>query len=116
MKRLRAAGHKLLIDDFGMGHTSLLYLNSHTFDIVKLDGSLVRDLLVNETNQTIVRSIVELTNKLGMSVIAEFVETEEQKVVLEKLGCLCYQGHLYSKPVVLESFIAFLNEHNRIPE
>lgn len=114
MKRLRAAGHKLLIDDFGMGHTSLLYLNSHTFDIVKLDGSLVRDLLVNETNQTIVRSIVELTDKLGMSVIAEFVETEEQKVVLEKLGCLCYQGHLYSKPVVLESFIAFLNEHNQI--
>ena len=114
MKRLRAAGHKLLIDDFGMGHTSLLYLNSHTFDIVKLDGSLVRDLLINETNQTIVRSIVELTDKLGMRVIAEFVETEEQKVVLEKLGCLCYQGHLYSKPVVLESFIAFLNEHNQI--
>lgn len=112
MKRLRAAGHKLLIDDFGMGHTSLLYLNSHTFDIVKLDGSLVRDLLINETNQTIVRSIVELTDKLGMSVIAEFVETEEQKMVLERLGCLCYQGHLYSKAVVLESFIAFLNEHN----
>ena len=114
MKRLRAAGHKLLIDDFGMGHTSLLYLNSHTFDIVKLDGSLVRDLLINETNQTIVRSIVELTDKLGMSVIAEFVETEEQKMVLEQLGCRCYQGHLYSKPVVLESFIAFLNEHNQI--
>ena len=116
MKRLRAAGHKLLIDDFGMGHTSLLYLNAHTFDIVKLDGSLVRDLLVNETNQTIVRSIVELTDKLGMSVIAEFVETEEQKRVLERLGCLYYQGHLYSKPVVLESFIVFLNEHNQIPE
>ena len=92
----------------------MLYLNSHTFDIVKLDGSLVRDLLINETNQTIVRSIVELTDKLGMSVIAEFVETEEQKMVLEQLGCRCYQGHLYSKPVVLESFIAFLNEHNQI--
>ena len=113
MKRLRAEGHKLLIDDFGMGHTSLLYLNAHTFDIVKLDGSLVRDLLINETNQTIIRSIVELTNKLDMSVIAEFVETEEQKNVLERLGCFCYQGHLYSKPVVLESFIAFLNEHNQ---
>lgn len=105
---LKKAGHKLLIDDFGMGHTSLLYLQSEYFDIVKLDGSLTRPLLTSKTNQKIVASIVELGNELGIDVIAEYVETKEQQKMLEKLGCNCYQGYLYSKPIVLEEFILYM--------
>ena len=79
MQRLKHCGHVLLIDDFGMGHTSLIYLQSNYFGVVKLDGSLVKKILDNKTNQKIVASIVELGNELGVKVIAEYVETEEQR-------------------------------------
>lgn len=103
--QLKAAGHKLLIDDFGMGHTSLIYLQSDYFGVVKLDGSLVRNIVEKETNQKIVASIVELSRKLGVDVIAEYVETEQQHQKLEELGCYYYQGYLYGKPMPLDSFI-----------
>ena len=105
IQQLKEAGHKLLIDDFGMGHTSLMYLQFNFFDVVKLDGSLIRCILEQETNQKIVASVVELSNKLGVNVIAEFVETEEQRKKLDELGCYCYQGYLYGKPMPLEEFI-----------
>jgi len=72
---------------------------------VKLDGSLVRHILEKETNQKIVASIVELGRKLGIKVIAEYVETEEQRQKLDELGCHYYQGYLYGKPMLLEEFI-----------
>ena len=105
LKQLKEAGHKLLIDDFGMGHTSLIYLQSNDFDVVKLDGSLIRHILEQETNQKIVASIVELAEKLEIKVIAEYVETEEQRNKLDELGCHYYQGYLYGKPMRLEEFI-----------
>ncbi len=105
IQQLKEEGHKLLIDDFGMGHTSLIYLQSDNFDVVKLDGSLVRHILEKETNQKIVASIVELGRKLGIKVIAEYVETEEQRQKLDELGCHYYQGYLYGKPMLLEEFI-----------
>lgn len=105
IQQLKEEGHKLLIDDFGMGHTSLVYLQSDNFDVVKLDGSLVRHILEKETNQKIVASIVELSKKLGIKVIAEYVETEEQRQKLDELGCHCYQGYLYGKPMLLEEFV-----------
>ena len=111
---LKEAGHMLLIDDFGMGHTSLLYLQSSYFGIVKLDGSLIRDLPDNETNQKIVSSIVQLGKELGVGIIAEYVETEEIQKLLESLGCNNYQGYLYSKPVPVDEFITFILE--RAPE
>lgn len=105
INQLKAAGHTLLIDDFGMGHTSLSYLQSEYFGVVKLDGSLVRHLLDRETNQKIVASVIELGRKLNIKVIAEFVETQEQRDMLKEMGCDWYQGYLYGKPVVLEQFI-----------
>lgn len=114
LKEFKQRGHKLLIDDFGMGHTSLLYLQSEYFDVVKLDGSLTRPLLTSTTNQKIVRSIIELGDELGVKVIAEYVEDKEQKDLLEKLGCNCYQGYLYSKPVELEQFITYMTEKNQV--
>lgn len=113
LNHLKQAGHTLLIDDFGMGHTSLLYLQSNYFDVVKLDGSLVRNLLSNETNQKIIASVVELGQELGVDVIAEYVETKEQQEMLYRLGCKQYQGYMYSKPITLTEFIAYIKEYNK---
>ena len=112
LEELKKQGHKLLIDDFGMGHTSLLYLQSEYFDVVKLDGSLTRPLLESHTNQKIVRSIIELGQELGVNVIAEFVENTEQRDLLDTLGCHCYQGYLYAKPLELEEFITYMKQMN----
>lgn len=112
LEELKKQGHKLLIDDFGMGHTSLLYLQSEYFDVVKLDGSLTRPLLKSHTNQKIVRSIIELGQELGVNVIAEFVENREQRDLLDTLGCHCYQGYLYAKPLELEAFITYMKQMN----
>lgn len=105
ISRLKEAGHKLLIDDFGMGHTSLIYLESEHFDVVKLDGSLVRDIIRKNTNQKIVASVIELAKKLNIKVVAEYVETEEEYNLLKDMGCDWYQGYLFSKPISLEEFI-----------
>ncbi|MBQ6993169.1 MAG: PTS sugar transporter subunit IIC/EAL domain-containing protein [Lachnospiraceae bacterium] len=113
LKRLNNLGHTLLIDDFGMGHTSLIYLQSNYFGVVKLDGSLVKNIIENETNQKIISSIVELGKELNIKVIAEYVETTEQRDLLQALGCHWYQGYLYSKPIPLDDFIQCMKEHNQ---
>ena len=113
LERLKNFGHVLLIDDFGMGHTSLVYLQSNYFGVVKLDGSLVKKLEENKTNQKIVASIVELGNELNVKVIAEYVETKQQRDLLHDLGCNWYQGYLFSKPVELDVFIAYMKEYNK---
>ena len=112
LKRLDRKGHTLLIDDFGMGHTSLMYLQYNFFRVVKLDGSLVRNIDDNVTNQKIVASVVELGRELGVEIIAEFVETEKQRDLLNDLGCHWYQGYFYSKPVSLDEFIDFMKRYN----
>ena len=109
--RIRERGHKFLIDDFGMGHTSLVYLQTNYFDVVKLDGSLTRDVLTNNRNKNIIESIVNLGKSLNFETVAEYVETQEQKDRLAELGCDIFQGYLYSKPIPLEEFIAWMKEH-----
>jgi EAL domain-containing protein (putative c-di-GMP-specific phosphodiesterase class I) len=114
LKLLKNSGHTLLIDDFGMGHTSLIYLQSNYFGVVKLDGSLVRDLETNETNRKIVSSIIDLGRELNVQVIAEYVETIALRDMLKELGCNLYQGYLYSKPIPLDDFITYINTTNSI--
>lgn len=111
INQLKEAGHKLLIDDFGMGHTSLIYLQSEYFDVVKLDGSLVRNIDKKETNQKIVASVIELARKLNVKVVAEVVETEEECCNLKAMGCDWYQGYLFGKPMPLEEFIRSMKEN-----
>lgn len=106
MVRIRQMGYKLAIDDFSMGHTSLKYLQSSQFDIVKLDGALVRNLNTNTRSKDIVKSIVYLSKSLGFSILAEYVETREIQALLEEIGCLQYQGYLYGAAVPLEYFTA----------
>ena len=72
------------------------------FDIIKLDGSLVRGLSTNANCREIIQSIISLSGALNLTVIAEFVETEQDKETLHELGCDCYQGYLYSPAVFLD--------------
>lgn len=111
LSALKNSGHKLLIDDFGMGRTSLLYLQMNQFDMVKLDASLTQTVLTQQTNCEIISSVVELGRKLNVAVIAECVETAEQEERLVELGCDWFQGYLFSRPLTLENFIQFLKEN-----
>ena len=104
---------KLAIDDFSTGHTSLVYLQSNKFDFVKLDGSLVRKLMNNERSIDIIKSITDLGKTLEFDVIAEYVETEEQKNLLENIGCSKYQGYLYSQPLTLDDFIKYVKNDRK---
>lgn len=108
--RLRDSGHRLLIDDFGMGHTSITYLQTNIFSVVKLDGSITRNVLEDKNSQEIIASLVSLSKNLHLMVIAEFVETESQRDKLAELGCDAFQGYLYSKPVPLEDIIVMMQQ------
>ncbi|MGN0711740.1 MAG: EAL domain-containing protein [Anaerovoracaceae bacterium] len=110
-EKLRKLGFLLAIDDFSMGSTSLKYLQESFFDIVKLDGGIVRAIGINERSRTIVESIVQLSKSLGFEVIAEFVENEGIRKALEESGCRCYQGYLYSPAIPLEELEKYLREN-----
>ena len=101
LKGLKDMGVTLAIDDFSMGKTSINYLKDNLFDELKLDGSLVKGLFTHQNCREIVQSITQLAASLNMAVVAEFVETEEQRDVLHEIGCDCYQGWLYSPAVFL---------------
>lgn len=103
--RIKELGFKLALDDFSMGHTSLQYLQNNPFDIVKIDGNLVKEMLKNSRCRDIIASIIYLSNSLGFDVIAEFVETMEEKKVLEEIGCKIYQGYLFSPAVDVSELV-----------
>ncbi len=112
IKSIKSKGHKFLIDDFGMGHTSLLYLQTNQFDVLKLDGILTRDILENKRNSQIISSIAHLSKSLQFDIIAEYVGTREQRDELAELGCYAFQGNLYSKPISLDELIVWMKEHS----
>ena len=112
MERFKKMGVRIAIDDFGMGHTSLLYLRSFDVDTVKLDGSLVQDILTDQSSVDIVKSIISLCDNRNMHVVAEVVETKEQKDKLKSLGCHYYQGYYYSRPLEINNFVQFLESHD----
>lgn len=104
-KRIRAMGFPLVIGDFSMGHTSIKYLQNNEFDMVKPDGSLVRQMGENPRCMEIITSIVSLSRALNFTVLEEYVETEEQRAMLENPGCIHYQGYLYSPAVTFGEFL-----------
>lgn len=107
IEQLRKMGIQISMDDFGMGHSSLTYLQQNVFEEVKLDGSLVKQLM-NKRSENIVLGIMQLAESLHFKVVAEFVETEEQRDVLARLGCDIYQGYLYGKAEQLDLFVEYL--------
>jgi diguanylate cyclase (GGDEF)-like protein/PAS domain S-box-containing protein len=110
MTELRSYGLRFSLDDFGTGYSSLTYLKRLPLDRLKIDRSFVRDMMVDATSGAIAQTILSLGRALGISVIAEGVETEEQRGYLAGLGCHSFQGFLFSRPLPLDKFEAFLQD------
>jgi diguanylate cyclase (GGDEF)-like protein/PAS domain S-box-containing protein len=104
MNALKIHGIRFSLDDFGTGFSSLSYLKRLPFNQLKIDQSFVRDALTDSNDAAIIRTIIDLGQSLGMDVIAEGVETEQQRNFLATHGCKHYQGYLFSKPLPLEEF------------
>ena len=115
LSRIKELGYTFGIDDFSMGNTSIKYLQSNIFDIVKLDGGISRDVF-NARSREIIYSIARLTEGLNIETIAEYVETEEQRKALENAGCNIYQGYLYSPAIPLDKFKELVEAGNEKPE
>jgi diguanylate cyclase (GGDEF)-like protein/PAS domain S-box-containing protein len=104
LNAFRGAGMKIAIDDFGTGYSSLAYLRKFDIDFVKIDRSFTSNIIPNSSEMVLCEAIIEMSHKLGMKVIAEGVETHEQRDLLRSAGCDFAQGYLYSKPVTVEQF------------
>ena len=101
---LKRLGVKLAIDDFGTGYSSLAHLRDFPADFLKLDGTLVRDIGLQGSDDPIVRSIIQLAHSLNMSVIAEWVTADDQTQRLRLLGCDFVQGNRIGEPVIASEF------------
>lgn len=108
MKRLKERGINFSLDDFGTGYSSLAYLKKMPLDQLKIDQSFVRDVLVDSNDASIACSIINLAQSLGLEVIAEGVETEQQKDFLLKNKCYLYQGYLFGKPMSADEFDRYM--------
>ncbi len=99
LERFRALGIPLCMDDFGTGYSSLSYLGRFPFDVLKIDRSFITDINKLPERQRIVRGIVNLAHDLGLSVVAEGVETVAEHQVLQAIGCDYAQGYLFNRPL-----------------
>ncbi|MDX8343092.1 EAL domain-containing protein [Rossellomorea sp. YZS02] len=115
IERLKETGIRFSLDDFGTGFSSLLYLKKFNVDTVKIDRSFIRDYL-NESDAEITKSIIRMAHGLRLTVVAEGVETKDQRMFLIEQDCDILQGYLFSKPVPPEDFQQFLIDPVLIPQ
>lgn len=107
---LREMGVKVAIDDFGTGFSSLSYLRKLPADRLKIDRSFVEELRAEDDGQSIAEAIIQIARRVGMSVIAEGVENQEQVEWLTQHDCVEAQGYLFAKPMPLERLLSWLGE------
>jgi diguanylate cyclase (GGDEF)-like protein len=108
MMHLRACGLRFALDDFGTGYSSLRYLQQLPIDQLKIDRSFVTDIQTNPVSAAIAQATISLARAKGVAVIAEGVETDGQRRLLEQLGCFDFQGFLFSRPLPLKEFHRYL--------
>lgn len=111
LEKIRALGLKVSVDDFGAGYSSLSYLDTLPANEIKLDRALIVRLENNLDNHTVVKSTIEMSHKLGFSVVAEGVETAEMMKVLTELDCDLIQGYLLTPPLPQDQFLNWLESH-----
>ena len=99
LMRLRVMGVRIGLDDFGTGHSSFAYLHQFPVDFVKIDRSFIVGMEVRPDKTAIIVTLTDLAAQLGLHLIAEGIETEEQLAVIRSLGCECGQGFLFSRPI-----------------
>lgn len=115
LEALSALGVRLSVDDFGMGHSSLLHLRRFDIHAIKIDGSLTRDVLVNPANADIIKAIIVLAKARNVEVVAEFVESEAQRNALSEMGCDVFQGHFHSAALSEEDCLRYFASHIQSP-
>jgi len=111
---LKKLGVSLAIDDFGTGYSSLSYLKSFDIDTLKIDKSFVDDIHIDSDNAEIVSAVMSLSHNLGLTVVSEGVETQEQLDILADLGCDVFQGYLFSKPLPANEFFEYVTKQNKL--
>ena len=114
--KFRDAGIEVAIDDFGTGYSSLSYLKKFDIDYLKIDQSFVRNLATDPNDMALAEAIIVMAHKLGLKVIAEGVETEQQRTLLTQAGCDFGQGYLFAKPMPPEEFEAMLKRSLSLPQ
>jgi EAL domain-containing protein (putative c-di-GMP-specific phosphodiesterase class I) len=113
IRRLQELGCKISIDDFGTGYSSLATLKEFTVDKLKIDKSFIDDIARNATDRTIVKASIAMAHAMGLTTIAEGVESDDQKRVIKLMGCKEMQGFLYSKPKRPAEILKFLEKMNK---
>ncbi|MFN4119983.1 putative bifunctional diguanylate cyclase/phosphodiesterase [Acidovorax sp.] len=108
LTRLQQLGLRVAVDDFGTGYSSLAQLKRFPIDVLKIDQGFIRDIPQSEDDMAISAAIIAMGHSMGMSVLAEGVETEGQLAFLRERGCATYQGYLCSRPLPAEGFAALL--------
>jgi EAL domain-containing protein (putative c-di-GMP-specific phosphodiesterase class I) len=108
--RFRAAGIRVAIDDFGTGYSSLAYLKALPLDYLKIDKRMAQDITGSARDRIVVRGVIDMARSLGLSVIAEGVETAEQLDLLAREGCNFYQGYLCAAPLTDAALTELLEE------
>ncbi|GGP74024.1 putative bifunctional diguanylate cyclase/phosphodiesterase [Shewanella ulleungensis] len=112
LDKVRLHGMSVAIDDFGTGYSSFAYLKDFDFDFLKIDQRFVQNMSADNKDTALCEAIIVMASKLKMSVIAEGIETEQQKQLLIKAGCTFGQGYLFAKPLSVADFEALLVEQN----